>query len=93
MTKLTELTLAAARDGLASKAFSAVELATAFNAAIEATNPHLNAYVVTTPEKALEMAAASDARLKDGKAWKAFPWASRICSAQKVCAQPPVPTF
>lgn len=68
MTQLTELTLAAARDGLASKAFSAVELATAFNSAIEAANPQLNAYVVTTPEKALEMAAASDARLKDGSA-------------------------
>ena len=66
MTDLTKLTLKAARDGLASKAFSSVELIGAFNAAIEAANPHLNAYVVTTPDKALKMAAESDARIAAG---------------------------
>ena len=68
MTDLTKLTLKAARDGLASKAFSSVELTGAFNTAIEAANPHLNAYVLTTPVKALEMAAASDARIAAGTA-------------------------
>ncbi len=65
---LTSLTLAAARDGLARGDFSSVELTGAFNAAIEAANPSLNAYVVTTPDQALEMAAASDARRKAGTA-------------------------
>ena len=37
-TDLTKLTLADARDGLRKKTFSAVELTTAFNAAIEAGN-------------------------------------------------------
>jgi aspartyl-tRNA(Asn)/glutamyl-tRNA(Gln) amidotransferase subunit A len=61
------LTLSAARDGLAAKAFSSVELTSAFNAAIETANPSLNAYVVTTPQKALEMAEASDARRRAGE--------------------------
>ncbi len=67
MTDLTKLTLSAARDGLAAKAFSSVELTSAFNAAIETANPSLNAYVVTTPQKALEMAEASDARRRAGE--------------------------
>ena len=67
-SELTSLTLAAARDGLARGDFSSVELTGAFNAAIEAANPVLNAYVVTTPDQALEMAAASDARRKAGTA-------------------------
>ncbi len=66
MTDLTKLTIKTARDGLASKAFSSVELTGAFNAAIEKANPALNAFVVTTPDKALEMAAASDARRAAG---------------------------
>jgi aspartyl-tRNA(Asn)/glutamyl-tRNA(Gln) amidotransferase subunit A len=66
MTDLTKLTIKAAREGLSNKDFSSVELTSAFNAAIEAANPHLNAYVVTTPDKALEMAAASDARRAAG---------------------------
>jgi aspartyl-tRNA(Asn)/glutamyl-tRNA(Gln) amidotransferase subunit A len=66
MTDLTKLTIASARDGLAAKQFSSVELTGAFNKAIEAANPALNAYVVTTPDKALEMAAASDARRAAG---------------------------
>jgi aspartyl-tRNA(Asn)/glutamyl-tRNA(Gln) amidotransferase subunit A len=66
MTDLTKLTIKSARDGLASKAFSSVELTSAFNAAIEAANPSLNAYVVTTPDKALKMASESDARRAAG---------------------------
>ena len=67
MTDLTKLTLSAARNGLATKAFSSVELTSAFNAAIETANPILNAYVVTTPQKALDMAEASDARRRAGE--------------------------
>ena len=62
MTELTELTIAEARDGLAKKSFSADELARAHVDAIEAANDALNAFILKTPERALEMAAASDER-------------------------------
>jgi aspartyl-tRNA(Asn)/glutamyl-tRNA(Gln) amidotransferase subunit A len=68
MTELTKLTLAEARKGLVAKSFSAVELTEAFIAAIEAANPHLNAYVLPTPEHALAQARASDARIAAGTA-------------------------
>jgi aspartyl-tRNA(Asn)/glutamyl-tRNA(Gln) amidotransferase subunit A len=68
MTDLTRLTLAEARDGLAKKDFTASELTEAFLRAIEAANPALNAYVVTTPERAMEQARRSDERLARGKA-------------------------
>jgi aspartyl-tRNA(Asn)/glutamyl-tRNA(Gln) amidotransferase subunit A len=64
---LTALTLAEARAGLRAKEFSARELAQAYIAAVEAARP-LNAYITETPERALEMAAASDERLKGGAA-------------------------
>lgn len=67
MSDLTRLSLAAALDGLASKTFSSVELTEAFQANIAAANPALNAYIVETPEKALEMAKASDARRAKGE--------------------------
>ncbi len=66
MSDLTRQTLAAARDGLAAGDFSAVELAQAFVDAGEAT-AGLNAYVAQTPERALEMAAASDGRRQAGE--------------------------
>ncbi|MEM7192983.1 MAG: amidase family protein, partial [Pseudomonadota bacterium] len=68
MTDLTELTIAKARKGLNAKSFSAKELAEAHIAAIDAANKALNAYVLATPERALEMAAASDARIAKGEA-------------------------
>ena len=68
MSDLTKLTLTDAMDGLNKGDFSAVELTQAFVDAIEASNGVLNAYVVETPEQALSMAAASDARRADGKA-------------------------
>ncbi|GGB61272.1 MULTISPECIES: Asp-tRNA(Asn)/Glu-tRNA(Gln) amidotransferase subunit GatA [Henriciella] len=68
MTDLTKLSLAGALDGLRSRSFSSVELTQAFIDAIEASNDTLNAYVVKTPEKALEMAAASDKRIASGAA-------------------------
>ncbi|MBN9432355.1 MAG: Asp-tRNA(Asn)/Glu-tRNA(Gln) amidotransferase subunit GatA [Bosea sp.] len=63
---LTALSIAEIRDGLAARSFSAVELTKAYVAAIEAARP-LNAYIVETPEKALAMAEASDARLAAGE--------------------------
>ncbi|MEL6662702.1 MAG: Asp-tRNA(Asn)/Glu-tRNA(Gln) amidotransferase subunit GatA [Pseudomonadota bacterium] len=68
MSELTQLTLTDALEGLEKKAFSSVELTEAFLGAIEAANPELNAYVVTTPERALEDAKASDARRAKGDA-------------------------
>ena len=67
MSELTRLTLAEARDGLASKKFSAVELNEAFIDAV-ARAKTLNAYIVETPEKALEQARASDERIAKGEA-------------------------
>ncbi len=67
MTNLTELTLAQARDALRKKEFSAVELAEAHVAAI-ADARALNAFVLETPERARDMARASDARLAKGEA-------------------------
>src|ERR1700756_1558960 len=67
MSELTSLTLKAALDGLAAKSFSAAELTQAHVDAVAAARA-LNAYVVETPEKALEMAKASDARRARGEA-------------------------
>ncbi len=65
MTQLTDLTVAEIRDGVAGGSFSAREVASAFNAAVEAGRA-LNAYIVETPEKALEAADAADAARKSG---------------------------
>lgn len=67
MTNITDLGIAALRDGVAKGTFSATEVATAFNAAVEAAQPALNAFIVTTPEKALEAAARVDADRAAGK--------------------------
>ncbi|MCB8837096.1 Asp-tRNA(Asn)/Glu-tRNA(Gln) amidotransferase subunit GatA [Aurantimonas sp. VKM B-3413] len=67
MTDLTSLTLAEARDKLAAKETSAVELTDAYIAAIEAANGSLNAYVAVTPDKARAMAKASDERIARGE--------------------------
>ncbi len=66
MTGLTGLTIAAARDGLRQKKFSARELTEAHIAAVAAARP-LNAYLVETPERARAMAAESDRRLARGE--------------------------
>jgi aspartyl-tRNA(Asn)/glutamyl-tRNA(Gln) amidotransferase subunit A len=63
---LKGLTLAGARDVLRAKKLSSTELTKAFLAAMEKARP-LNAYVLETPEKALAMAAAADARLAKGE--------------------------
>src|ERR1700684_2505388 len=66
MTDLTALTLAQARDALRKQEFSATELAEAHLAAIEGAHA-LNAFVLETPERARDMARASDARLAKGQ--------------------------
>ncbi|MGC2140421.1 MAG: Asp-tRNA(Asn)/Glu-tRNA(Gln) amidotransferase subunit GatA [Methylovirgula sp.] len=67
MTELTELSLAAARDALVKRDLSAVELTKAHIAAIEVARV-LNCFVSETPDRALAMAAQSDAMLKRGEA-------------------------
>ncbi|HLZ67484.1 MAG TPA: Asp-tRNA(Asn)/Glu-tRNA(Gln) amidotransferase subunit GatA [Aliidongia sp.] len=66
MSDFTDLTLASARAGLAARKFSAVELTKAHIAAIEGARD-LNAFITETPDKALEMAQVSDARLARGE--------------------------
>ena len=66
MSDFTDLTLATAREGLAAKKFSSVELTRAHVAAIEAARG-LNAFITETPDKALAMAEASDQRLARGE--------------------------
>ena len=68
MNDLTALTIAGIREGLAKRDFSALELTDAYLAAIEAANPLLNAYIVVTPDKARDMARASDERIARGEA-------------------------
>ncbi|HEY1125111.1 MAG TPA: Asp-tRNA(Asn)/Glu-tRNA(Gln) amidotransferase subunit GatA [Sphingobium sp.] len=59
MTVLTDLTVAQIRDGFRAGDFSAKEVAEAFNANVAAAKA-LNAFIVETPEKALEAADQAD---------------------------------
>ena len=68
MTDLTRLTIAEAREKLSAGEIKAVELTDAYLSAIEAANPAINAYIAVTPDKAREMAKASDGRIAAGKA-------------------------
>ncbi len=65
MTKLTDLNISSARDGLAAGDFTAVELTAAHVAAMEASR-NLNAFITETPDIALERARESDARRASG---------------------------
>ncbi len=67
MGDLTHLTIAGALDGLVKGDFTSRELTDAHLAAMERARS-LNAFIVETPEKAQEMAGASDARRKAGRA-------------------------
>jgi aspartyl-tRNA(Asn)/glutamyl-tRNA(Gln) amidotransferase subunit A len=60
-------TLADARDAVRDKRISSKELTEAMIKAMEAARP-LNAFVTETPERALAMAAESDARIAKGEA-------------------------
>jgi aspartyl-tRNA(Asn)/glutamyl-tRNA(Gln) amidotransferase subunit A len=66
MSELTALTLAEARDLLRKREFSATELTKAHLAAVREGRA-LNAFVLETPERALEMAARADAALANGE--------------------------
>ncbi len=65
MTKLTDLGVAALRDGFRDGAFSARDVATAFNEAVAGAKA-LNAFIVETPELALAAADAADADRASG---------------------------
>ncbi len=67
MAALTDLTLTQACAGLDRGEFSSCELTQAHIEAIEAARD-LNAFINETPERALDMAAASDARRRNGDA-------------------------
>ncbi len=69
MTALTDLGIAAIRNGVRDGDFSAREVAEAFNAAVAAAKP-LNAFLVETPEHALAAADAADAARAAGETLK-----------------------
>ncbi len=66
MTNITDLGVAAIRAGVAQGDFTAREVAEGFNANVAAASA-LNAFIVTTPEKALEAADKVDADRAAGK--------------------------
>ena len=63
---LTDLTIAAARDGLRARHFTARELTEAHLAAIASLNPRLNAFITVTGDRALTQADAADTALSRG---------------------------
>jgi len=67
-TRLTDLTLAEAREALSSGDASAVELTRAHLERIAQGNEQLNAFIEVTLEKALAMADGSDGRIARGEA-------------------------
>ena len=66
MTDLTDLGVKAIRDGVAAGEFTAREVAEAFNTRVAAASA-LNAFLVATPEKALEAADAVDEAREKGE--------------------------
>ncbi len=66
MTDITDLGVAAIRAGVAQGDFTAREVAEGFNANVAAASA-LNAFIVTTPDKALEAADKVDADRAAGK--------------------------
>ena len=67
MTKLTDLTITEALQGLGDKKFSAAELTEAHIAAVEKSRG-LNIFITETPDIARRQAQESDARRASGKA-------------------------
>src|SRR5580692_7752672 len=65
MTEFTSMTLAEARDGLAKKSFTSLELTDAHLKAIEEARS-LNAFVLETPEQARAMAREADGKIAKG---------------------------
>ena len=70
MSDLLSLSLADASAALKAKKFSAKELVQAYIGAVDKHNPKLNAYITTTPERALAGAEAADKRIASGSAGK-----------------------
>jgi aspartyl-tRNA(Asn)/glutamyl-tRNA(Gln) amidotransferase subunit A len=66
MSDPISMTLAEARDALKAKKLSSTELTAALVRSVEQSRG-LNAFVTETPDRAMAMAAASDARLAKGK--------------------------
>src|SRR5207253_1221913 len=66
MTDLISMTIAEARNGLANKSFTSLELTDAHLAAIEAARA-LNAFVLETPDQARAMAREADAKIVKGQ--------------------------
>ena len=66
MSDLLNLNLSEAREKLRNKELSAVELTQAYIVAVKQTE-NLNAYILTTEDKAIEMAKASDVKLGKGE--------------------------
>ncbi len=66
MSDPISMTLAEARDALKAKKLSSTELTTALVRSVERSRG-LNAFVTETPDRAMAMAAASDARLAKGE--------------------------
>ena len=64
---LTDLTIAAARNALRARDFTARELTEAHLAAIDALNPRLNAFITVTGKRALAQADIADAALARGE--------------------------
>ena len=67
MSRILDLDLASARSALQKKEVSAVELAETY-LSVMSSNDHLNCYITSTPEKALDMANKSDDRINSGDA-------------------------
>src|ERR1700751_5540985 len=66
MTDFISMTLAEARDGLAKKQFTSLELTDAHIEAMEAARV-LNAFVLETPDRAREMAKVADSSIAKGE--------------------------
>jgi aspartyl-tRNA(Asn)/glutamyl-tRNA(Gln) amidotransferase subunit A len=64
---LTDLTIAAARNALRAREFTARELTEAHLAAIDVLNTRLNAFITVTGERALAQADTADAALVRGE--------------------------
>ena len=67
MSSILDLDLASARSALQKKEVSAVELTETY-LKVMSSNDHLNCYITSTPEKALDMASKSDERINSGDA-------------------------
>ena len=67
LDSIPHLTISAIRDGLATKAFTAADLAQASLSFAQKENPATNAYLTFSPERALKTAAKVDALVAKGQ--------------------------